>query len=814
MMDDERREGLRVLSLFDGISCGMMALERAGIPVGEYHAWEIDKYAVRCSEHNYLMVEHHGDVFDADFTAFGEVDAVIGGSPCTYWSIAQTKNRETEAHGIGWELFQQYVRAVREAKPRFFIYENNRSMADAIKREISEAFGFGPHLINSALVSAQNRQRYYWVGIRQEDGTYRQCPVEQPVDRGILLRDVLDEGWTIDREKSHTVCASMGRTTHREYFQRSQGQMCVIPVRKGASVLNVNPSGRGMNGEVMHTDCKSRCLTTNKGEGPKVIVPHAEKGPAYTVKDGMIHIRDREFPIELPDGEYVIRKLSVDECKRLQTIPESFDMKVISSSQAYKCIGNGWTVDVIAHLLESVMKDTGCDDEDERMDVCGKVRLVELFAGIGAQVQAMRNLGLDVDATVCEIDEAAYRSYCAIHGDTPNLGDITKVEHLPECDVMTWSFPCQAISNAGAKRGMAEGSGTESALAWEVIRLLRDARERGTLPRYLLMENVKALLYPKNVGEFEKIRRELEELGYTNSWKVLNALDFGVAQNRERVFMVSSLDGTVFDFPEGERTDRVLRDYLEDDPAEENFLTEKQTAKYERIVRDGVEAGNGYRTLMDYPQIEVVGSMGWKGYESMNRVYGTEGVAPTVPTGVSRTHIPKIEVVGTTDPEGFEHRNRVHSPDGYCPTVTTNANCVPRIVVDGTECIAYPTDTKLGYMPAKSGDGLVMDRVDRARGTVQDGRSPTLTTGNGCGVGAVTDDLRIRFITPREAWRLMGFTDDAYDRAVDAGASRSQLYRQAGNSIVVPVLEGIFRGMLIDMTFSRPSRGVTLDDWL
>lgn len=764
--------------------------------------------------------------------------------------------------------------------------------------------------INSSLVSAQNRQRYYWVGIRQEDGTYRQCPVEQPVDRGILLRDVLDEGWTIDREKSHTVCASMGRTTHREYFQRSQGQMCVIPVepvagrivgrrineeghrddynediervqrfevnenprktnclstvqkdnmiaepipvntttegktqcvrttcykdgvcnivgndvdrrtgvavpvRRGASVLNVNPSGRGMNGEVMHTDCKSRCLTTNKGEGPKVIVPHAEKGPAYTVKDGMIHIKDREFPIELPDGEYVIRKLSVDECKRLQTIPESFDMKVISSSQAYKCIGNGWTVDVIAHLLESVMKDTGCDDEDERMDVCGKVRLVELFAGIGAQVQAMRNLGLDVDATVCEIDDAAYRSYCAIHGDTPNLGDITKVEHLPECDVMTWSFPCQAISNAGAKRGMAEGSGTESALAWEVIRLLRDAKERGTLPRYLLMENVKALLYPKNVGEFEKIRGELEKLGYTNSWKVLNALDFGVAQNRERVFMVSALDGTVFDFPEGERTDRVLRDYLEDDPAEENFLTEKQTAKYERIVRNGVEAGNGYRTLMDYPRIEVVGSMGWNGYESMNRVYGTDGVAPTVPTGVSRTHIPKIEVVGTTDPDGFEHRNRVHSPDGYCPTVTTNANCVPRIVVDGTECIAYPTDTKLGYMPAKSGDGLVMDRVDKARGTVQDGRSPTLTTGNGCGVGAVTDDLRIRFITPREAWRLMGFTDDAYDRAVDAGASRSQLYRQAGNSIVVPVLEGIFRGMLIDMTFSRPSKGGTLDDWL
>lgn len=139
-MMDGKIDGLRVLSLFDGISCGMMALERAGIPVGEYHAWEIDKYAVRCSEHNYPAIVHHGDVFDADFTQFEGVDAVIGGSPCTFWSCAQTRNRETEAHGVGWDLFQQYVRAVREAKPRFFIYENNRSMAKEIKYGITKEF--------------------------------------------------------------------------------------------------------------------------------------------------------------------------------------------------------------------------------------------------------------------------------------------------------------------------------------------------------------------------------------------------------------------------------------------------------------------------------------------------------------------------------------------------------------------------------------------------------------------------------------------------------------------------------------------------
>ena len=436
----------------------------------------------------------------------------------------------------------------------------------------------------------------------------------------------------------------------------------------------------------------------------------------------------------------------------------------------------------------------------------GKLRIVELFAGIGAQAMALEELGLEHESIVCEIDEAAYRSYCAIHGDTPNLGDITKVEHLPECDILTWSFPCQAISQAGAKKGLDEGSGTTSSLAWEVIRLLKDAKERDALPPILLMENVKALLFDRNIENFERIQTELEALGYTNSYEVLNSLDFGIPQNRERVFMISSLNGRKYRFPKGERTTRILRELLEENPSEENFLNENQTAKYQRIVNEGIASGNGYATLDNFAKINVVGSMGWKGYESMNRVYGDNGYAPTLPTGVSKTHIPKIEVVGTMDPEGFEHRCRVHSPDGYCPTVVTGANCVRKIMVDGTEYLAYPADTKRGYMEAESGDGLVMDRVNRARGTVQKAKVPTLNTGNGCGTGVVTDDLRIRFLSPRECWRLMGFSDDAYDRAEASGATRSQLYRQAGNSIVVPVLEAIFRGMFIEETWVKSPR--------
>lgn len=132
---------------------------------------------------------------------------LIGGSPCTYWSIAQTKNRETEASGMGWELFKNYVIARDKLAPDYFLYENNKSMSQKIREQITAMLGVEPVLINSALVSAQNRQRLYWVGRRRPDGTYEQVPVEQPADKGILLRDVLESGvhW---REKAYTLRAS------------------------------------------------------------------------------------------------------------------------------------------------------------------------------------------------------------------------------------------------------------------------------------------------------------------------------------------------------------------------------------------------------------------------------------------------------------------------------------------------------------------------------------------------------------------------------------------------------------------------------
>lgn len=553
---------------------------------------------------------------------------------CTYWSIAQSKHRETEAHGIGWELFQQYVRAVREAEPRFFVYENNKSMAKAIKEEISNTFGFEPICINSALVSAQNRQRLYWVGVRNDDGTYRKASIEQPEDRGILLKDILDGNFRrnlTEKEVEYMVRPTADGRNHFDYGHHtdvskdkspcitaclSKGvpyNVLVEPAPEPIDIPSESVAGRivgrriGEDGrrkdndlsidlvqrpEVNDDPCKTNCLTTvgkdniieplcepvnvtvdGKGkaltacyyktaprdavtevaggrsmvaepirvglmprsdgevfdrQGTRIYDPegksitlsgdgggakektglyaipatdgydgyHASEGsavlgpiplnitrdgksqciratcykdgirnlvandverrtcvahdvtgmfgtapsdqserdsehgtsstpgaqeypvrgncdiqitdrairsvqrdakrsscaesfcffedtkihalttahvpmtiqgtdrtqtPIYTVENGHITINGRTYPIKLRDGRYIIRKLSVDECKRLQTVPEWYDMSCISKSQAYKCLGNGWTIEVITHLIQGAVRELDPD---------------------------------------------------------------------------------------------------------------------------------------------------------------------------------------------------------------------------------------------------------------------------------------------------------------------------------------------------------------------------------------------------------------------------------------------------------------------
>lgn len=421
---------MKVLSLFDGMACGMLAMIEAGIKVERYVAYEIDKYAVQTSAHNFPMIEHRGDVFRADFTEFRGFDFVVGGSPCTYWSIAQKNNRETEASGMGWELFSQYVRAVKEAQPVYFIYENNKSMANAIRESITQTFGFEPICINSALVSAQNRNRLYWVGKRNPDGSYSRVKVEQPEDRGILLRDVLDRAvaW---QDKSFCITATEHKGSTPDYtLTKHKRTMVAEPIRipeygiKGkARPLGANypnncggfehrmfsenpnkqqvdmvaqtvpgPSNATEDGsqvcsyshphgwnEGIFTYEKFPNLTTGSSirqqnvliEGVDDSNIHLTNNPLafcnkiYEVKDGQITIKEKQYPIKLADGFYIIRKLTANECKRLQTVPEWYEFPV-SDTQAYKMLGNGWTVAVIGHLIEATQAN---ELEAEQLDL-------------------------------------------------------------------------------------------------------------------------------------------------------------------------------------------------------------------------------------------------------------------------------------------------------------------------------------------------------------------------------------------------------------------------------------------------------------
>lgn len=547
---------------------------------------------------------------------------LIGGSPCTHWSIAQTKNRETEASGIGWELFLNYRIARDKYQPDFFLYENNKSMSPAIRAQITAELGVEPVLINSALVSAQNRQRLYWAGKRNQDGTYSQVAVEQPVDRGILLRDILESGvcWrekaytlkanyanagavngvdgghfpatmaaepvrigTIENDaknqafdsqqyrvyspdgKAVTLCGNGGglgaktglyavpvpepvnetvdgkaqclRATyykdgirnlvgntvdrktcvaipvpaagrivgrrineqghrddyneaipHFQYFEVNEepqktnclttvqkDNMIAVPVRVGAmpnkdgelgtsqsrriystdgkSVsLQARPNGGGADGAAtglyavpagmawrgrengsafeMRDDQKSNAVAAT-GHQSRLVIEAADgkQMPVYEVRGGRITIKGKTYPIKLADGFYIIRKLTVTECKRLQTVPDTYAFPV-SDTQAYKMLGNGWTVDVIAHIMSHF---TGLTEEP--------VEVLSMYDGMSCGHIALDKLGAEITAYYAtEIDKYAVQTTQHNYPDTMQLGDAFQVRaedwHLPEPEEM------------------------------------------------------------------------------------------------------------------------------------------------------------------------------------------------------------------------------------------------------------------------------------------------------------------------------------------------------------------------------------------
>lgn len=373
---------------------------------------------------------------------------LIGGSPCTHWSIAQTKNRETEASGIGWELFLNYRIARDKYQPDFFLYENNKSISPAIREQITAELGVEPVLINSALVSAQNRQRLYWAGKRNPDGTYSQVTVEQPEDRGMLLRDILESGvaW---REKSYTLDAHYGKTAglYNPKKQHSYSRhMAAEPVRIGtiendaknqsfdsqqyrvyspdgkAVTLCGNGGGLGAKTGLYAVPARVGAMPSKDGElgtSQSRLVIEAADGkqmPVYEVRGGRITIKGKAYPIKLADGFYIIRKLTMTECKRLQTVPDTYAFSG-SDTQAYKMLGNGWTVDVIAHIMSHF---TGLTEEP--------VEVLSMYDGMSCGHIALDKLGAEITAYYAtEVDRYAIQTTQRNYPETIQLGDAFQV---------------------------------------------------------------------------------------------------------------------------------------------------------------------------------------------------------------------------------------------------------------------------------------------------------------------------------------------------------------------------------------------------
>lgn len=363
------------------------------------------------------------------------------------------------------------------------------------------------------------------------------------------------------------------------------------------------------------------------------------------------------------------------------------------------------------------------------------LRVVELFAGIGAQVSALERLGLDHErVAVAEIDESVYRVYCALHGDTPNLGDITKIEHLPECDLLTYSSPCQDISIAGHKAGLKKGSGTRSATLWDVGRLLEDMKEREILPEVLLMENVDSILFKHAIADFNEWVAFLDSLGYTNSYTVLNAKDHGVPQNRKRMFMVSTLHMGKFVFPEPRPLTLRLKDVLETDVDEKFYLSEERIAAYERKRQedngridtpksDGQGKPGQTDPSIEEPRIRLAGDLHKDGYlDIMNRVYGADGIAPTINTCSGGGRVPKIEVVGNLN-NGSIQNGLVYGTDGLSPCLMASAgekNNLVRIEVTDQ------TANRGGGEPMIEPTGFIGKRTQHNTVYSSNGIAPTL----------------------------------------------------------------------------------------
>lgn len=362
---------MNVLSLFDGMSCGQQALERIGCKVDNYFASEIDKYAIQVTMANYPNTIQLGSVVDVDCSKLPRIDLLIGGSPCQSFSFAgkrkgmstkdnieiltlkhylQLKQEGYEFEGQSY-LFWEYMRILNEVKPKYFLLENVM-MGEHWEKVLSRAIGVNPIEINSALLSAQNRRRLYWTNIGMKPaGLFGDLEsyIVQPKDKGILLKDILEK--EVD-EKYY-----LGQKT-LDYFKLNS-----VKQKERKNGFSFNPS-IGEN--------KSKCVTTKEGsrmEDNYIIVHNMQKRSSdrpsvaknknaggsghLQMEDGKTYCLDtgNTMAIELANNKSNIRRLTPIECERLQTVKDNYT-SMVSDTQRYRMLGNGWTVDVVAHLLK------------------------------------------------------------------------------------------------------------------------------------------------------------------------------------------------------------------------------------------------------------------------------------------------------------------------------------------------------------------------------------------------------------------------------------------------------------------------------
>ncbi|EGO2635202.1 DNA (cytosine-5-)-methyltransferase [Enterococcus faecalis] len=409
------------------------------------------------------------------------------------------------------------------------------------------------------------------------------------------------------------------------------------------------------------------------------------------------------------------------------------------------------------------------------------MKFLDLFAGIGGFRLGMESAGHECIG-FCEIDKFARTSYKAIHDTTGEveMHDITTISDefirgIGSVDVICVGFPCQAFSIAGKRKGFEDTRGT---LFFEIARFASILR-----PRYLFLENVKGLLNHEGGATFETILRALDELGYDVEWQVLNSKDY-VPQNRERVFIIGHL--------RGERTRKV-------------FPLER---------KNGTTAKNNIKPINNSKKTREL-----LNFDSTNRFYDVNGISPCLNTMQGGDREQKIAVVGNVNPSGSGMNGQVYSSDGLAPTLTTNKGEGAKIAIpvltpdrvekrqngrrfkdDGEEMFTLTAQdrhgimvkeaTSKGYAEALPGDSVNISHPNSntRRGRVGKGIANTLLTGEEQAV--VTNNFRIRKLTPRECWRLQGFPDWAFDKAKEVN-SDSQLYKQAGNSVTVPVIADI-----------------------